>query len=83
MIFRNNVILLLLIMAVSAMTAIVTAGESDQSKGADAGITVTALARQIAFVKSFSIAYPYQYPQKTQQGGNNPGAQNARKTRKK
>jgi hypothetical protein len=58
------------------------ADESDPY-GAGDTTTVTALARQIAFVKSFSIAYPYQYPQKTRPGGNKPNSENKKKIDKK
>lgn len=59
------------------------AEERERSAFVDTDVNVTALARQIAFVKSFSITYPYQYPQKTQPGGKNPGMQSGKKTRKK
>lgn len=59
------------------------ADEHEKSASVDTDVNVAALARQIAFVKSFSITYPYQYPQQTQPGGNNPGMQSGKKTPKK
>ncbi len=82
----RGILFILVVVFVLFVVQPANAGENEKHTApaaATSSATVTALARQIAFVKSFSAAYPYQYGQKTQDRKTGNGHENNKKNRKK